>query len=106
MVAEVRLADLMEAMDDSFHLAECNKPGQVDICSLMSFCPVRGAIAEVHQRIREVLSNVTLAQLFQPASSPIPIMTGQTQFGLAVSAADHRLVTTAAPGERLVGEGI
>ncbi len=96
----------MEAMDDSFHLVECNKTGVVDICSLVSICPVRGALAEVHQRIREVLRTVTLAQLFQPSPSGPSLTTGQTQFGLAVSAADHRLVSAAIPVPGLVGEGL
>jgi hypothetical protein len=30
-------------------------------------CPVKGAIAEVHRRIRNVLRDVTLAQVFRPA---------------------------------------
>jgi hypothetical protein len=40
---------------------------------------VRSALTEVHQRIREVLRNVTLAELFRPAVVP-----AQTQFGLEV----------------------
>jgi Rrf2 family protein len=63
---DINLAELMEALDDGFHLAECNKAA--DPCILASLCPVKGAIAEVHHRIREVLRGVTLAELIRPAT--------------------------------------
>ncbi len=61
---DINLAELMEALDDGFHLAECNKVP--DPCILASLCPVKGAIAEVHHRIRDVLRGVKLAELFRP----------------------------------------
>ncbi len=78
---EVTLAELMDALDDSFHLAECNKQTPTEaICSLLHVCPVRNAIGEVHQRIRAVLGKVTLAEIFgQPSGD------GTTQFGLTVA---------------------
>jgi Rrf2 family protein len=84
---EVNLAELMEALDDSFHLAECNKEGPLSLCSLMHLCPVRGAIGEVHRRIREILRTVTLAEVFGPAD-------GFTQVGLNLSSLDKQLVAT------------
>jgi len=81
---DIRLADLMDALDDSFHLAECNKTRTEDACAHQDVCPLKHAIAEVHQRIREVLRNVTLAELFKPAN------TGQTQFGLVLSSLGER----------------
>jgi Rrf2 family protein len=65
---EMNLAELMEALDDSFHLAECCKAeaGQ-ELCGLLALCPVKAAIADVHQRIYELLRRVTLAELFRPA---------------------------------------
>ena len=63
----VRLADLMEALDDRFQLAECNHETAADHCTLTGVCPLRGGVAEVHRRIREVLSRVTLAELFNDA---------------------------------------
>src|SRR5438128_55496 len=41
---DVCLAELMEALDDTFHLAECNKTAD-NGCSLTAVCPVHGAIA-------------------------------------------------------------
>jgi Rrf2 family protein len=67
---EVCLSDLMEALDDTFRLAECNRTTPEDICTLTAICPVKHAIGEVHQRIREVLRTVTLADLFRPCRAP------------------------------------
>jgi Rrf2 family protein len=83
---EVNLAELMEALDDSFHLAECNKENTDRFCSHTHVCPVRGAIGAVHRRIRELLRNVTLAEVFGDTPG------GVTQFGLNLSTADNQLV--------------
>ena len=78
-VEDINLAELMEALDDGFHLAECNKAA--DPCSLASLCPVKGAISEVHRRIRDVLREVTLAELFRPMAegSPLALLPLETQ---------------------------
>jgi Rrf2 family protein len=65
---EVNLAELLDALDDSFHLAECSKAGP-DVCCVAPVCPVRGQIAEVHRRVCDVLRTVTLAELFRPAGA-------------------------------------
>jgi Rrf2 family protein len=66
---EVSLAEVLEALDEGFHLAECTKETP-DPCATAALCPVRGAIVEVHQRIRDVLRQVTLAELFRPRPLP------------------------------------
>ena len=71
---EVTLAELMEALDGGFTLAECNR-ASTEPCVVEALCPLKGAIAEVHRRIRSVLRDVTLAQVFRPAP-------GQEQHGL------------------------
>jgi Rrf2 family protein len=76
---EVRLADLMDAFDEGFHLTPCTKTGPEDVCSLVNTCPVRVGIAGVHQRIRDILRTVTLAELFQSVAPE-----AGTQFGLEV----------------------
>jgi Rrf2 family protein len=63
---EVRLVELIESLDDPFRFAECNSPVPDDDCTMFSTCPLKGPIAEVHQRIREVLSTLTLADVFRP----------------------------------------
>jgi len=64
---EINLAELMETLDDSFNLAECTKLGDGVPCTLSDICPIRGAIHDVHRRIREVLRTVTLAEVFRPS---------------------------------------
>jgi len=57
---------LMEALDEPFHLAECSHESAVSSCSFTAICPVKGAIANVHARIRDMLRTVTLAEVFRP----------------------------------------
>jgi len=87
---EVTLAQLMEALDDSFHLAECNKATTGELCSLTHICPVRNAIGEVHRRIREVLGQVTLGEIFGRHEDD-----GTTQFGLTVAPLEPHLAALA-----------
>jgi Rrf2 family protein len=90
---QVCLADVMESLDDSFHLAECNRTIPEDVCTLTAICPVKHAIAEVHRRLRDVLRNVTLADLFRPChhdglvTTPLVLMTATPE--------KHPLVTAA-----------
>jgi Rrf2 family protein len=63
---EICLCELLDAVDGPFHLAECNRDVDADKhCSHVGLCPVQGALAEVDRRVRDVLSNVTLADLFR-----------------------------------------
>lgn len=61
---QVNLADFIEALDDPFRLTECTGMPPGDGCSVFPTCPVRGPIAAIHHRIREVLRSVTLAEIF------------------------------------------
>ena len=67
---ERTLADLIDALDDTVQLAECNAVQPEGCCDLLDHCPIRVPIAEVHQRIRDVLESVKLVDLFQQ-SMPI-----------------------------------
>jgi Rrf2 family protein len=71
------LADLMDALDDAFHLAECNRALPTECCPLFDGCPVKGPIAEVDRRLREVLESVTLAELFGVAPERLACQTLQ-----------------------------
>lgn len=65
--AEIVLSDLLALLDEPFHLAECNSsPG----CCMESVCPVRGAVAVLDGRLRDVLRGVTLADLCAPPQQP------------------------------------
>jgi len=69
LTATRTLADLIDALDDTVQLAECNSPQPEDCCSLAAYCPIRLPIAEVHNRIREVLESVKLLDLFTLSTS-------------------------------------
>jgi Rrf2 family protein len=71
--AERTLADLIDALDDTVQLAECNTTPPDSCCDLLEVCPIRGPIGEVHQRIRAVLEGVTLADLFQQSAMDQPV---------------------------------
>ena len=64
-VAERTLAELIDALDDTVQLAECNTIPPDGCCNLLDVCPIRVPIGEVHSRIREVLESVKLAHLFE-----------------------------------------
>jgi Rrf2 family protein len=74
---QVTLADLMDALEDTFHLAECNAESPRDCCPLYDGCPVKGPIAEVDRRIRDVLGSVTVAELFGVAPERLTCQTLQ-----------------------------
>lgn len=70
---DISLAELMETLDEAFHLAECTRPPENgDPCSHAAVCPLKGAVAEVHRRIRDVLREVTLAEVFRPREPAAP----------------------------------
>ena len=64
------LADLIEQMDETFRLAECNHSEGSD-CAVFGSCPVQGPIAAVHDRIIGVLRDVTLGELFGAKSHSV-----------------------------------
>jgi Rrf2 family protein len=68
---QLSLAEMMEALDDTFHLAECTREPAGDGCCFVDVCPVRDPIAEVHRRVAELLRQVTLAELLG-AGLPLP----------------------------------
>jgi Rrf2 family protein len=89
--SEIALAELLELLGESFRLADCNRASGEGACSLEGVCPVRGAIALVDRRIRDVLQGVRLAELFgeeKPAG---------TRYGLEVGVAGR--------GPAVVGSG-
>lgn len=77
----IHLAEVMDALDESFQLTTCSSHGAGEhLCGIEATCPVRHPLAEVHERIRELLRGVTLAQLFATKPSDA----GATQFGLTL----------------------
>jgi Rrf2 family cysteine metabolism transcriptional repressor len=64
-VDDVKLVEVIETLDDPFRFAECNSEVPGDDCTIFHTCPLKGPVAEVHQRIRDVLSTLTLADVFR-----------------------------------------
>ncbi len=62
------LADLIEALDDTLLLVECSSEPAEGCCDLMSHCPIRAPLADVHRRIRELFDNVKLGDLFDQST--------------------------------------
>ncbi len=63
--SRLNLADLIDALDERVRLAQCNDPDPVACCAVAEQCPIRGPIAEVHERLVAVLQQVTLQDLFR-----------------------------------------
>jgi Rrf2 family protein len=82
---EVCLCELLEALDEPFQLAQCNRQEEGLPCNLEGFCPVREAIAVVHERIRDLLRTVTLADLFRVGGCCAEGEKTATQYGLEVA---------------------
>jgi Rrf2 family transcriptional regulator, nitric oxide-sensitive transcriptional repressor len=59
--AEIRLGDVIEALEGNMHLLEC--VATANICAIQSFCKLKGALAEAERLQLEYLNNVTLADV-------------------------------------------
>ena len=72
--ASISLADLLESIEEGFHLAMCNSTsgGDEESCSHATLCTVKGPMAAVHGRLMDVLRGVQLAELFGPRHDPRP----------------------------------
>jgi Rrf2 family protein len=81
LAAERTLADLIDALDDTVQLAECNTTPPDGCCDLLEVCPIRLPIGEVHQRIRAVLESVKLADLFQKSMMDQPMQLDLSRCG-------------------------
>jgi Rrf2 family protein len=60
---QVIVGELLDLLGEPFHLADCNRRPGEGICELETVCPVRGAVAELNRRLRDVLATVSLADL-------------------------------------------
>jgi Rrf2 family protein len=71
--ADQTLANLIDALDETVQLAECNAVPPEGCCNLLETCPIRVPIGDVHRRIREVLESVKLGELFQQSTIDLPL---------------------------------
>lgn len=74
--SEVTLAELLSSIEEGFKLTVCSTHAEMkneESCSVSHVCPMKGPIAEIHNRLMGVLRGVTLEELFdsnKPASGP------------------------------------
>jgi Rrf2 family cysteine metabolism transcriptional repressor len=68
LVSDRTLAELIDDLDDTVQVAECNTAPPDGCCDLLAICPIRAPIGEVHRRIRDVLESVKLGDLFRQST--------------------------------------
>ena len=73
----ISLSDIMESLDETFHLTDCSKESEKQTCTARTFCPIRTGMSGVHDRIRTILKDVTLAEILDPVRT-----NNSLQFGL------------------------
>lgn len=64
----ISLAEIVEAIDGPIALTNCARPDHE--CSLASICAVRPYWGAVSQAVRDVLANMTLANITPPPTAP------------------------------------
>lgn len=89
----ISLAELLEAIEEGFRLTMCSPDshGLESDCSHTALCTVKGAMADVHRRLIEVLRGVSLAELFDP-NMPRPNGLPMIGNGSCCSSSAHAVV--------------
>jgi Rrf2 family protein len=67
---EISLAQILEAVEGPFRLVECAGPAEDhdhEACSLSGHCPSRSAMRVVHSRIANLMAQIQLPELLDPA---------------------------------------
>ncbi|QDU98229.1 RrF2 family transcriptional regulator [Lignipirellula cremea] len=59
--AELRLGDLIETLEGNTHLLDC--VATENVCSIQSFCRLKGVLSEAERVQRDYLNSVTLADV-------------------------------------------
>jgi Rrf2 family protein len=55
---------VLQALEGPFEMVPCTTESHGDsLCELLSFCPIKGPIQRIHEKINAVLTTVTLADL-------------------------------------------
>ncbi len=65
---KIYLTEIMDALEEGFQLAECCRDLPDESCVIFGICPIKGPVMEIHRRIGEMLSKVTLADLVSSSS--------------------------------------
>lgn len=68
---EFTLEDLVAAVEGPVHLVRCTNPDHSGRrCTLPHGCPIQGAVRKVHDKLRDFLADVTMADLAFDGESP------------------------------------
>lgn len=59
--SEIRLGDVVEALEGNLHLLDC--VATANVCTIQSFCKLKGVLAEAERVQRDYLNTVTLADV-------------------------------------------
>ncbi len=73
---EIRIGEVIQCIEGGQHLLDCL--GTPNVCTIQSFCKLRGVLAEAERLQREYLSGVTLADVL-----PTPLQLDQAAKGAA-----------------------
>lgn len=60
---EIRIGDVVRALEPHFHYAECFEPGKERACLLTPGCELRGLLADAGEAFLATLDGATLADL-------------------------------------------
>lgn len=63
---DIHLLELLDALNEPFHLAECCREQPEERCAIFDICPIKGPVTEMHRRLRDMLAGITLAELIEP----------------------------------------
>lgn len=70
---EVNFVELMETLEGPMRFAECvlgeENAAASGKCRLMARCPISDPVHRVHRKIRDFLSDLTLADVLQPSGT-------------------------------------
>lgn len=61
--SEIRIADLIEALEGPIALTECSAAPGNDACSHEQHCPVRAPWMQINEAVRDALSSISLSDM-------------------------------------------
>ncbi|MFP4055088.1 MAG: RrF2 family transcriptional regulator [Phycisphaerae bacterium] len=68
--AEVTMADILTALEGPIRLADCVEGNDDKACKLVDGCPIVDPVHRVNRRISDILTQVTLEEMADPAGAP------------------------------------
>lgn len=75
---QISLERVITALDGPFRLMTCAGDGEGAACDLEQTCPVKSPLRLVHDRLRQVLAEVSLADLKTPADCKLIALETET----------------------------